>query len=58
MLVSYHEYSPVQMLRIPECRLFLFGDDYDEELGNVNAPTQVLNAVPETFFSAVRNSAF
>jgi hypothetical protein len=36
---------------------FLFGNDNDEELGNVSAPAQVLNAVPETLFSALRNSA-
>src|SRR4030043_2168956 len=32
-------------------------DVYTRQLGNVSAPTQVLNAVPETFFSALRNSA-
>src|SRR4030043_194683 len=32
-------------------------ESYDGQFGNVSAPTQVLNAVPETFFSALRNSA-
>jgi hypothetical protein len=36
----------------------LFSCDEDiGQLGNVGAPAQVLNAVPETFFSALRNSA-
>jgi len=33
-------------------------DSYDEQFGNVSAPAQVLDAVPETFFSALRNSAW
>jgi hypothetical protein len=32
-------------------------DELARQLGNVSAPAQVLNAVPETFFSALRNSA-
>jgi hypothetical protein len=32
-------------------------DEYVRQLGSVSAPAQVLNAVPETFFSALRNSA-
>jgi hypothetical protein len=35
--------------------LFPF-DGHFGQLGNVGAPAQVLNAVPETFFSVLRNS--
>ena len=38
-------------------RHLLSCDEPTRQLGNVNAPAQVLNAVPETFSSALRNSA-
>jgi len=43
--------APMQIHPLP-----LISDDRNELFGNVSASTQVLNAVPETFFSALRNS--
>jgi hypothetical protein len=50
--------NPGEKQVFPCKRKHLFSCDEDiGQLGNVGAPAQVLNAVPETFFSALRNSA-